>query len=92
MSATDLVSATDSQASRTVRDLLHEIRNSLSVILAHAHLLASRPWMGSGVEALRIICQESSRMAGLLSLIPDRLGEVAIDGGGDPQAGEPRHP
>jgi hypothetical protein len=59
------------------------------VILAHAHLLVSRPWMGSGVEALRVICQESSRMAGMLSLIPENLGGVTLDGEGvgDPHSG-----
>ena len=76
------MAATELDASRTMRDLLHDLRNSLSVILAHAHLLVSRPWMGSGVEALRVICQESSRMAGMLSLIPDNLGGVTLDGDG----------
>jgi len=81
-------------ASRTMRDLLHDLRNSLSVILAHAHLLVSRPWMGSGVEALRVICQESSRMAGMLSLIPDNIGGVTLDGEDvvDPNSGTPRRP
>jgi hypothetical protein len=83
------MAATELDASRTMRDLLHDLRNSLSVILAHAHLLVSRPWMGSGVEALRVICQESSRMAGMLSLIPDNLGGVTLDGDGaaDPRRG-----
>jgi nitrogen-specific signal transduction histidine kinase len=76
------MAATELDASRTMRDLLHDLRNSLSVILAHAHLLVSRPWMGSGVEALRVICQESSRMARMLSLIPDNLGGVTLDGDG----------
>jgi hypothetical protein len=85
------MAATELDASRTMSDLLHELRNSLSVILAHAHLLVSRPWMGSGVEALRVICQESSRMAGMLSLIPENLGGVALDGEGvvDPHSGAP---
>ena len=87
------MAATELDASRTIRDLLHELRNSLSVILAHAHLLVSRPWMGSGVEALRVICQESSRMAGMLSLIPENLGGVALDGEGvvEPRSGAPPH-
>ena len=86
--------ATELDASRTMRDLLHDLRNSLSVILAHAHLLVSRPWMGSGVEALRVICQESSRMAGMLSLIPDNIGGVTLDGEDvvDPNSGTPRRP
>jgi nitrogen-specific signal transduction histidine kinase len=72
----------DPEAARTVRDLLHDIRNSISVVLAHAHLLASRPWIGSGVEAIRTICQESYRIATLLSLLPGDLAEVRIDGRG----------
>jgi hypothetical protein len=86
------MAAIELDASRTMRDLLHDLRNSLSVILAHAHLLVSRPWMGSGVEALRVICQESSRMAGMLSLIPDNLGGVTLDGDGeDPRTGASAH-
>jgi hypothetical protein len=87
------MAATELDASRTMRDLLHDLRNSLSVILAHSHLLVSRPWMGSGVEALRVICQESSRMAGMLSLIPDNLGGVTLDGDGpeDPLTGASPH-
>jgi len=86
-----MTAATELDASRTMRDLLHDLRNSLSVILAHAHLLVSRPWMGSGVEALRVICQESSRMAGMLSLIPENVAGVALDDGGvgDPHSGAP---
>ena len=86
------MAATELDASRTMRDLLHDLRNSLSVILAHAHLLVSRPWMGSGVEALRVICQESSRMARMLSLIPDNLGGVTLDGEDvvEPHSGTPR--
>jgi hypothetical protein len=72
--------ATEMDASRTMRDLLHDLRNSLSVILAHAHLLVNRPYIGSGMEALRVICQESTRMAGMLSLIPDNLGGVTLGG------------
>jgi|EndMetStandDraft_8_1072994.scaffolds.fasta_scaffold10800_1 hypothetical protein len=88
------MAAIELDASRTMRDLLHDLRNSLSVILAHAHLLVSRPWMGSGVEALRVICQESSRMAGMLSLIPDNIGGVTLDGEdvADPNSGTPRRP
>jgi hypothetical protein len=88
------MAAIELDASRTMRDLLHDLRNSLSVILAHAHLLVSRPWMGSGVEALRVICQESSRMAGMLSLIPDNIGGVTLDGEDvvDPNSGTPRRP
>ena len=88
------MAAIELDASRTMRDLLHDLRNSLSVILAHAHLLVSRPWMGSGVEALRVICQESSRMAGMLSLIPDNIGGVTLDGEdvADANSGTPRRP
>jgi len=88
------MAAIELDASRTMRDLLHDLRNSLSVILAHAHLLVSRPWMGSGVEALRVICQESARMAGMLSLIPDNIGGVTLDGEDvvDPNSGTPRRP
>ena len=86
------MAATELDASRTMRDLLHDLRNSLSVILAHAHLLVSRPYIGSGAEALRVICQESTRMAGMLSLIPDNLGGVTLDGDGleDPRSGAPQ--
>ena len=80
----------DPEPARTVRDLLHDIRNSISVVLAHAHLLASRPWIGSGVEAIRTICQESYRIATLLSQLPGDLAEVRIDGrdGGSRRAAE----
>jgi len=87
------MAATDQDASRTMRDLLHDLRNSLSVILAHSHLLVSRPWMGSGVEALRVISQESTRMAGMLSLIPENLAGVTIEGDAvDPLPSGPQHP
>jgi hypothetical protein len=69
------------EAARTVRDVLHDIRNSISVVLAHAHLLASRPWIGSGVEAIRTICQEAHRIAALLSLLPAEMADVRIDDG-----------
>jgi hypothetical protein len=85
MLATESELTAEQETARTVRDLLHDIRNSVSVVLAHAHLLASRPWTGSGVEAIRTICQEAHRIAGFLSLLPAELGDVRIDGG-EPEA------
>jgi nitrogen-specific signal transduction histidine kinase len=81
MSTTELNGMPTAAPMRTVRELLHEIRNSISVVLAHAHLLASRPWIGSGVEAIRTICQEAHRIAALLSLLPSDLAETRIEPG-----------
>ena len=81
MSTIELEGTAPAEPMRTVRELLHEIRNSISVVLAHAHLLASRPWIGSGVEAIQTICQEAYRIAALLSLLPADLGDAPIESG-----------
>jgi nitrogen-specific signal transduction histidine kinase len=85
MSTSQLVGMPQTEPMRTVRELLHEIRNSISVVLAHAHLLASRPWIGSGVEAIRTICQEAHRIAALLSLLPSDFAESAVEAGPPPE-------
>ena len=68
----------DPHAVGTVRDLMHAVRNSLSLILGYSHILRTRPLAQASPESLQTICRESERIARLLSLIPESLGEVAV--------------
>ena len=64
---------------RTLGDLLHNVANSLSIISSYSqYLLGKRDESGIGCEDLNVIRDEAHRAAGLISLVPRRLGQTAI--------------
>ncbi|MBI4704456.1 MAG: hypothetical protein HY744_25415 [Deltaproteobacteria bacterium] len=72
----------------TLRDVLHAVTSSLSVISGHAQHLLSRPSAPAGASAqLGIIRSEAERSAHLLALVPDDLAQSSI-GLPDPEAPE----
>ena len=84
------MSSNGSPTVSTLRELLHEVRNSLSLVSGHAqYLLLKTP--GEAPSELRIIRREAERAVSLINLVPDSLAELALpaapltdaDGGGD---------
>lgn len=70
---------------RTLEDLIHAARNSLSTISSYSqYLLGQRSAGGAGTEELQIIYAEAERAAGLLGSVPLGLARSLIQGASDP--------
>jgi len=73
------MSSNGSPSVSTIKDLLHAVRNSLSLISGYAQylLLKSAPGEAPAAE-LRIICRETERAVSLIDLVPETFAEQAL--------------
>jgi hypothetical protein len=66
---------------RTLEDVVHTVTNSLSLISSHSQYLLGKLQGGApGQDELRIIWQEAERAASVLSLVPQGLTRIPIQG------------
>jgi nitrogen-specific signal transduction histidine kinase len=73
------MSSNGSPSVSTVRELLHAVRNSLSLISGYTQylLLKTAPGQAPAPE-LRIICRETERAVSLLNLVPEPFADLAL--------------
>ena len=67
------------QPIRTLAELIHAVRNSLTLISSHAqYLVGKRPADAAEGEELRVIHEEAERAACLLSMVPQNLARAPV--------------